>query len=418
VPQPVIAPPVVEKQRDAVETPSIKRIRDLTEADLLKKLAEVPEIGLADKAELSRDLLRLAKQRMAANPEGRPAKTPAEEHYAQFRSPESLTTQKELWQGLGLAVDPETVGVTPEADAQRMADLGRYFRRLRIVSTPGRESRKLDSESLALILEKGAVASKASPLPTLVQMFQAEEPQLRLLLVEQLAKHDTPPATAALVGRVLFDAEPTVRVAAVEALRKRSKEEVRQLLVYGLRHPWPAAAEHAAEALVALKDRDARPALATLLAEPSFSAPFTPAGEKKPVVRELVRVNHLKNCLLCHEPSAGRREVLTGFVPVPGQALPPEYYAARPRKDDVFVRADVVYVRQDFSVTLPVADAKPWPERQRFDFVVRTRPATEEEIAAAAKMEGAAEDPQHQAIRFALKELDALGAAEAAAKAP
>jgi hypothetical protein len=221
-----------------------------------------------------------------------------------------------------------------------------------------------------------------------------------------------------LTGRALFDAEPTVRVAAIEALRKRSKNEVRQLLLYGLRHPWPAAAEHAAEALVALNDQDARPALATLLAEPNFTAPFTPEGEKKPTVRELVRVNHLKNCLLCHEPSAGRREALTGFVPVPGQALPPEYYASRASKDDdVFVRADIVYVRQEFSVTLPVADAKPWPERQRFDFVVRTRPATEEEIAAAAKRE-AAEDPQHQAIRFALKELEALDAKEAAAKAP
>ena len=30
-------------------------------------------------------------------------------------------------------------------------------------------------------------------------------------------------------------------------------------------------------------------------------------------------------------------------------------------------------VRQDFSLKLPVADADPWPEMQRYDFLVRTR---------------------------------------------
>jgi hypothetical protein len=45
---------------------------------------------------------------------------------------------------------------------------------------------------------------------------------------------------------------------------------------------------------------------------------------------------------------------------------------------------DVTYLRQDFSVLLPVADAGPWPEMQRFDFLVRERPLTLDEAAVFA----------------------------------
>ena len=43
---------------------------------------------------------------------------------------------------------------------------------------------------------------------------------------------------------------------------------------------------------------------------------------------------------------------------------------------------DVTYLRQDFSAMLPVAEAHPWPEMQRFDFPVRERNVTEDEAAA------------------------------------
>jgi hypothetical protein len=398
-------------------------MRTLTEEmELLGKFAEVPEVGITDKPAVAADLLHMAQLRSATNPASERTATPAEKHYSQVPSPEGRTQQKEIWQGLGFSVDPEATVETAAADARLMAELGRRFRRERIVTTPGRQSRRADPSRIEEILEdselveKRAGVDKSSPVPTLVQMLQAEEPETRLLLVQQLAKYDTPASTAGLAGRALFDTAPLVRAAAVGVLRDRPRDQVRKQLLEGIRHPWPAAAEHAAEAIVALKDRDAGPALKKLLDEPSPLAPFTPAGDKTALVREVVRVNHLKNCLLCHEPSTGRREALIGFVPVRGQPLPPEYYASRESKpDDVFVRADVVYLRQDFSLTLPVRDAKPWPDRQRFDFVVRTRPATEAEIAAANKPDDA--DPHRQAIRFALKQLEALGVEEAA-KAP
>jgi len=43
------------------------------------------------------------------------------------------------------------------------------------------------------------------------------------------------------------------------------------------------------------------------------------------------------------------------------------------------VSFDVTYLRQDFSVKLPVTNAQPWPAQQRFDFLVRTRAITDKE---------------------------------------
>jgi hypothetical protein len=105
----------------------------------------------------------------------------------------------------------------------------------------------------------------------------------------------------------------------------------------------------------------------------------------KPVleVRELVKVNHHRNCLLCHAPAnatPGANRV-TGTIPTPGEPLPPSqvYYSNPPR--DMVVRADVTYLRQDFSMMVRVLDAEPWPMRQRFDFLVRSRVVGEEEAA-------------------------------------
>jgi hypothetical protein len=74
------------------------------------------------------------------------------------------------------------------------------------------------------------------------------------------------------------------------------------------------------------------------------------------------------------------KEVVTAAVPVPGQPLPAPSagYNAAP-SESLIVRVDVTYLRQDFSALQPVADAHPWPEMQRFDFLVRTRVLTEDE---------------------------------------
>src|SRR5262249_29981030 len=148
-------------------------------------------------------------------------------------------------------------------------------------------------------------------------------------------------------------------------------------LLDGLRYPWAPAADHAAEALVALNDREAIPPLAELLGGPDpagpaplafhdidrahlayhnidpaqlAAAPGSPEPWRSPAValderqgggrrtrlmadpgglpqsikasdgevyavREVVRVNHLRNCLLCHPPSLADGDMVRGAVP-------------------------------------------------------------------------------------------------------
>jgi hypothetical protein len=72
------------------------------------------------------------------------------------------------------------------------------------------------------------------------------------------------------------------------------------------------------------------------------------------------------------------------------------------------VRADVTYLKQDFSARQPVANHGAWPEVQRFDFLVRVRRATENEVYMARLRERTEEGyPQRDAVLFALRELKA-----------
>ena len=68
-------------------------------------------------------------------------------------------------------------------------------------------------------------------------------------------------STEALTQRALFDTAHEVREAAVKALQNRPRPEVRRLLLAGFRYPWAPVADHAAEAVVALEDTGAVPAL-------------------------------------------------------------------------------------------------------------------------------------------------------------
>jgi hypothetical protein len=133
-------------------------------------------------------------------------------------------------------------------------------------------------------------------------------------------------------------------------------------------------------------------------------------GKPALVVRELVRINYHRNCLLCHAPSntgTVAPNTLTPGVPIPGEPLTHNPY--RSISPDVRVRLDVTYLRPDFSVLQAVADAHPWPEMQRFDFLVRTRTVTEEEAAAyrqaLAKQEAGKQSPYQRALLGALREL-------------
>jgi hypothetical protein len=76
---------------------------------------------------------------------------------------------------------------------------------------------------------------------------------------------------------------------------------------------------------------------------------------------------------------------------------------------DLSVRIDVTYLRPDLSVMQAVADANPWPEMQRFDFLVRTRTLTADEATAAreklATRDPGSPSPYQRATLAALREL-------------
>jgi hypothetical protein len=226
-------------------------------------------------------------------------------------------------------------------------------------------------------------------IPALQQLLLGEHAQMRLSLVEWLCDRQEKEATVVLAQRVVFDLDVSVRNAAVAALKDRPQEDFAPVLYAALRYPWAPVVERAAQGLVALNVKGAADQLTRLLHEPDPRAPFhlEKDGACVPVVRELVRVNHLRNCLLCHAPSANRSDLVRGFVPVPGEPLPPSllaYYSGRGAPAAV-VRADVTYLRQDFSVMQPVTDHGKWPARQRYDYLVRTRALTGAEVAAWEK---------------------------------
>jgi hypothetical protein len=353
--------------------------------------------------------------------------------------------------------------------AQNLQVLSRKLRALIAAAFP-RDS--IDTRLEANVLRKSLQNENwqnESAVPVLVQMLQAEDRPVRLLLVELLSEIKGEAASAALVGRALFDLAPNVREAAVLALSDRPAAEYRGFLLDGLRYPWAPVADHAAEALVTLEDREALPALERLLNEPDPDRPIarqyiaadlgaqmnrkagkllplpslkllelktrqggiqasvflsdpyaTDTYERLPgsmpertpevwVVRELVRTNHMRNCLLCHAPSWSKDDPVRGLVPNPGQPLPPPtsapYYEGN---NGQFVRADVTYLRQDFSVTQPVVRSAPWPAHQRYDYVVRTRYPRADELATKS-VDGS---PQRAAIRFAIRELQSKDSAE------
>ncbi len=246
--------------------------------------------------------------------------------------------------------------------------------------------------------------------PILLQMLQVEEPEIRKEFIAWLGSTRGPKSSAALVQRALFDPVPDLREAAVAVLKGRAPAEYRQLLVDALRHPWPPAADHAAQALAALGDRAILGGLVELLDQPDPRAPRRqPDG--KWVVTELVRVNHLRNCMLCHAASASREDPIRGLIPKTHEPLPVEYYESA-RGD--FVRADITYVRQDFSALHPVDDPTPWPTVQRFDYLRRTREASPWEIFSHFAKGTARSYPQREAVLFALRELTGTDAGTSA----
>jgi hypothetical protein len=239
----------------------------------------------------------------------------------------------------------------------------------------------------------------------LEQILQCETPVVRCDLVKTLSLIKGKEATQAIARRAAFDPCRMVRETAVEALEKRDASEAREVLLAAMRHPWAPAADHAALALVALEDAEAVPDLRKLCEQPDPCAPFEDSNGawKK---RELVRVNHLRNCLLCHPPSMDKNDELRGPIPVPGEPMRQSSYdELRGSRQGRAVRADVVFFRQDFSVMHRV-NSKNGPEQQRFDYLVRTRQLEPDEVKALPKQARTSKTyPQREAVRWALATL-------------
>jgi hypothetical protein len=289
--------------------------------------------------------------------------------------------------------------------AKTRKDVGRFLRR-EDSETSASQSLGRDSYLVGYLEKaaKGTGWSEEAWVRMLVQIFRVESAAVRLQVIKTLAAIKGNGAGAALAQWAAFDLNPDVREAAAKALTDRPRAEYATVLLEALRYPWPPVADHAAEAFVALKDRQAAFDLARILDEPDPSAP-TQTKDNIWVVPEIVRVNHLANCVLCHSPSCDKKDPMRGLVPERGKELPVVYYESR---SGDFIRADVTYLKQDFSVLQPVSKPDKWPRLQRFDYLIRMRELSNGESvrpAATINSETQPTYPQREAVLWALREL-------------
>jgi HEAT repeat protein len=309
-------------------------------------------------------------------------------------------------------------------DARAAEDLQAFSRRLHYLvdfTVP----RKEDGEHVKPERLRERMSKEVSPghrpewvrpeaVPALRQILMGEDKPLRWLLIELLAENPSPAASVALAQRAVFEFSPDLRQRAVEALQSRSRQDFRHILLYGLRYPWPPAADNAAEALVALADQEAVPSLITYLKKPNPQQPYE-TSQNHTLVHEVVRIHHQSNCLMCHSPAvsgwkdpvAGKVPgvFLTGTVEGGGGGYHPTQFP-RPTTSPLLVRADIVFLRQDFSVPVSSGPAgAAVVADQRFDFLVRTRPVKPQELSEFKIAAATTSYPQREAVLWALREL-------------
>jgi hypothetical protein len=316
--------------------------------------------------------------------------------------------------------------------AHRSADLAELHRRLEDNKGDGNKPYEVPDLSYyydyykqhGLLNEMDPAAQVASTM----QVCGPEPADTQLGVISFLSDLAHVDATRALARLAIFSEEPEVRTAALRSLKLRRDRDYTDILLAGLKYPWPAVAERTSKAIVQLGRSDLVPHLIDVLEGPDPRAPQTReiSGKKVSVVRELVRVNHNHNCLLCHAPATAERDgaskqeaeklaPLTAQIPIPSDATNAYY---RPSNAEILVRFDVTYLRQDFSRMLPVNDTDPWPGMQRYDFLVRTRTVSDQEAGALRELllpQGAdSVSAYHRAAAWALKELTGRDAETAA----
>lgn len=436
-PEKVIHPPVdpalAEKPSlpqfpiQVVEQPLPKRPQPMTEAELVAFLKNVPFAGLdAKQADLALRAVGSSEPSIGKS----------------LRGPEKSV--------LAL-LDESTTRDLPFAEVQdcqlepsQAVVLDKYSQLLReqmmlTDKTPGRHfrSRVLSDRDMALVqaLKMGRKWQTPDAIPAMAQILQVESLPVRLQLVEWLSGFGTPEATQALLARSVFDISPEVRLAANTALKRLYHVGYRQQLLEALRYPWPEVSWNAAETLVAVNDQQAATELNDLLSAPDPTLPF-PDKSGNMLKSEIVGIQHSRNCLLCHAPSRSKSDLVRGLVGTVIQPAGPSvlgggfmsrssgggYYKrstestvalpGRLTNDlvsiDIMMRADVTYLRQDFSLAF-VKDKDEFPRStQRVDYVVRTRRATPEEISRAEQQSAGNPFayPQRDAVLYALRKLE------------
>jgi hypothetical protein len=380
--------PGAEPQKPAPDQKRLTIVRRDRSSDeeLRRKLLAIPEVSLDIPGRVNRS----SHITSAANT------APAKTHF----TPQLLAHWTDL-QGLPYQMgDNCQMGKEP---AENMQAMSRKLRGIMAESMNKDGNNRLNADYMAEKMTDKEF-ERTGAIPCYMQMLQPENRPVRQLMVEKLAKIKHRSASEALAKIAVFDLSDEVREEALNELSKRPREEYRQLLLSALRYPWAPAADHAAEAMVALQDKGAVRELVHIASEPDPSAAKLDGTSNTWSVQEVVRVNHLGNCMMCHAPSKNTSDMVRGRVPSPNQPLPPmtQYYEDN---RGIFVRADVTYIKQDFSVYQPVDRQGPWPLMQRYDYMVRTR-----KIETAAELAGVQKKtegnyPQRQAVLFALGEL-------------
>jgi hypothetical protein len=259
------------------------------------------------------------------------------------------------------------------------------------------------SDSLASKLEAEYKWLRAEQLPALMQVLMVEHWFRRVVLARHLARAYGRPASAALAQMALFDPDADVRREAIISLQWRPATEYRDLLLRGFEFPWPVVAEHAAEALSALRRTETVPALVALLDAADPQAPYARGNGSPQYIKEMVRIDHRLNCLMCHPPSFQATDPARGVIPRPGDPAAGYYASPSPRRDETFVRADITYLKQDYSVMLP-ADLSGARGERRFDLFVRERLVTKKDLIANLDRVLTGQSTQ-KALSFALREL-------------
>lgn len=293
-----------------------------------------------------------------------------------------------------------------QKSVESMREISRTIGSVRSPRLGTTEAVDLEPKLIELLSSRSESWNRPEAVSTLVQMLEVEEQSVRLELIKLLSTIEGAEASLALAERTLFDLSSRVRRAAAESLRDRPASEYRKRLLEGFRYPWPPVAQHAAQALVRLEDQEVVKELIDLLDRPDPAAPIRDEqGEW--VKTEMVRVNHLRNCLLCHPPARRTTKQVAGIVPTPGRPLSPAYYHGR---RGTMARADIVYLRQDFSAIQVTSEFHPWPIEQRYDYLLRTRRVADESsesrgnrgVGLAAALRSY---PQRDSVLFALREL-------------